>query len=298
MHNKIIYAFIFLILSCLFWSGNFLVAKLAFNSSLSPLKLSFFRWLLALVLILPFTVNSIINNISLFKKNFFKIVFLSILSVTIFNSFTYISVQTTLVINASLMASITPLLIILFSWLIYKTKTTFFQFLGIILSILGVICIVLKGNINNFFTLNFISGDIWMLIAVISWGLYSVLLKKLDKNLPQISTLTVLIFIGLIFLFPFYVFESLSYGFFPNKLSDFIMISYVAIFAGITAYLFWNKGVLIIGANRAGIFLHLIPLFSTIWAILFLGEVFAIFHLFGIAFIALSIFLANFRVNL
>ena len=295
MQNKLLFAFLLLIFSSLFWSGNFLTAKLAYNYNLSPLKLSFFRWLLAFVIIFPFTYNDIFSNYSLFKKNLTKIIILSILGVTIFNSFTYIALTSTIVINASIMGSIAPLLIIFFSWLILNTKSSYSQFFGILLSILGVIFIIIKGKFINLIDLNFTPGDIWMLIAVISWGLYSVLLKKLDKSLPQIATLTVMIFFGSIFIFPFYFLESLSYGFFPNKLSDLLMISYVAIFAGIFAFLFWNKGVSLIGANRAGVFLHLIPIFSSLWAILFLNESFSLFHIFGIIFIVIGIFLANYN---
>jgi len=295
MQNKILLAIILLILCSLFWSGNFLVAKLAHNTSLAPLKLSFFRWLLAFIIILPFTFNSIIKNYHLFKKNFINLMILSILSITIFNSFTYIAIQSTLVINATLMASIAPLLMIFFSWLIFNTKTSYVQFIGILLSVIGVTIIILKGHVSNLYLLNFTPGDLWMVLAVIAWCLYSVMLNKLDKNLPQIPTLSIMIFIGLVFIFPFYVYESTFFGFFPIKLSDFIMIFYVAIFAGIFAYLFWNKGVSIIGANRAGVFLHLIPLFSTIWAITFLNENFAIFHIIGIIFIVIGILLANIK---
>ena len=295
MQNKLFFAFLLLIFSSLFWSGNFLTAKLAYNYNLSPLKLSFFRWLLAFIIIFPFTYNDIFSNFFLFKKNLIKIIILSILGVTIFNSFTYIALTSTIVINASIMGSIAPLLIIFFSWLILNTKSSYSQFFGILLSILGVIFIIIKGKFINLIDLNFTPGDIWMIIAVISWGLYSVLLKKLDKSLPQIATLTVMIFFGSIFIFPFYFLESLSYGFFPNKLSDLLMISYVAIFAGIFAFLFWNKGVSLIGANRAGVFLHLIPIFSSLWAILFLNESFSLFHIFGIIFIVIGIFLANYN---
>ena len=297
MQNRVYFAFTLLILASFFWSGNFLTAKLAYNLNLSPLKLSFFRWLLAFIIILPFTLNSIIKNYDLIKSNLLNIILLSILGVTIFNSFTYIALTSTIVINASIMGSIAPLLIIFFSWLIQNTKPSSFQFLGILLSILGVIFIILKGNIVNLFYLNFTPGDIWMLIAVICWGLYSVLLKKLDSSLPQIPTLSVMIFFGLIFIFPFYFYESLSGSFYPNKKSDFFMIFYVAIFAGIFSFIFWNKGVSIIGANRAGIFLHLIPLFSSIWAIFILGERFSIYHAFGISFIIAGIILANYKVS-
>jgi len=295
MQKKIFFAFFLLILSSFFWSGNFFIGKLAFNNELSPFKLSFFRWVLAFIILIPFTFNNILKNFHIYKENILLILILSLLGVAIFNSFTYISLQTTLVINASLMASITPVLIIGFSWLIFKTKTNFFQFFGIFLSLLGAFCIVLKGNINNLYNLYFTPGDIWMFVAVFSWGLYSVLLKKIDVKLSQLATLELMIFIGLIFIFPFYVLESFNNGFFPNKKTDFYMIFYVGIFAGIIAFFCWNKGVSLIGANKASLFLHLIPVFSGIWAIFFLNENFSLFHIIGAIFIIFGIVLSNFK---
>ena len=298
MQKKIFFAFFLLTLSSFFWSGNFFTGKLAFNNELNPFKLSFFRWVLAFMILIPFTFKDILRNFNIFKENILLILILSLLGVTIFNSFTYISLQTTLVINASLMTSITPLLIIGFSWLIFKTKTNLFQFLGIFLSLLGVFNIVLKGNINNLYNLYFTPGDLWMFIAVFSWGLYSVLLKKIDVRLSQLATLEVMIFIGLIFIFPFYVIESLNNSFFPNNNADFYMIFYVAIFAGIISFFCWNKGVSLIGASRASLFLHLIPIFSSVWAIFLLNENFSLFHIIGAIFIIIGIFLSNFRRSL
>ena len=251
--------------------------------------------MLAFLILLPFTIKDIFKNFYIYKKNLKLMILLSLLGVAIFNSFTYISLQTTLVINSSLMTSITPVLIVGFSWLIFKTKTTYLQFLGIFLSVFGAFFIVLKGSIYNLFNLYFVPGDIWMFIAVFSWGLYSVLLKKIDSNLNQLSVLEVMIVIGLIFIFPFYFFESLTYGFIPNKKIDYYMILYVSIFAGIISFFCWNKGVSIIGANRASLFLHLIPIFSSVWAIIFLKEIFSFYHLFGALFIILGIILSNFK---
>ena len=295
MQKNIFFAFLFLTLSSLFWSGNFLTGKLAFNNDLSPFKLSFFRWLLAFIILFPFTIGEIFSNFNIYFKNIFLMILLSILGITIFNSFTYISLRTTFVINSSLMASITPVLIIFFSWLIFKTKTNSIQFLGIFLSLFGALCIIMKGNIYNLFNLHLIPGDIWMFIAVFCWGLYSVLLKKIDKKLSQLATLEILIFIGLIFIFPFYILESLNEGFYPKKNIDFYMIFYVSIFAGIISFFFWNRGVLLIGANRAGFFLHLIPVFSSIWAVFFLNEIFSLFHIIGVIFIIIGIVLANIK---
>ena len=295
MDKNFFLAVLLLILSSFFWSGNFFTGKLAFNNDLSPFKLSFFRWLLALLILIPFTFNDIKKNLHIYKKNILLMIGVSLLGVAIFNSFTYISLHTALVINSSLMTSIAPVMIIGFSWLIFKTKTTYLQFAGIFLSLIGALCIVLKGNINNLLNLYFTSGDIWMFIAVFSWGLYSVLLKKVDNKLTQLATLEVMIILGLFFIFPFYFFESLSHGFLPNKIIDFYMIFYVAIFAGIISFFCWNKGVSIIGANRASLFLHLIPVFSSVWAISFLNENFSSYHLAGVIFILCGITLSNFK---
>ncbi len=291
--KSIYFAFFLLISSSLFWSGNFFTGKVAFLYDLTPFKLSFLRWSLAFLLLLPFTYRKIIEDLEKYKKNLPFIVITSILGVTIFNSFTYLSLQTSMVINSSIMASITPLLIIFFSWLIFKTQTYFMQFFGIILSIIGVLLIISKANFTNLINLNFTTGDLWMIAAVFSWGLYSVLLKKIDNTLSQLATLEVMIFVGLIFIFPFYIFESFNNSYLPKDFNEVLMIGYVAIFASITSFFAWNKGVAILGANKASLFLHLIPVFSSMWAIIFLGEKFSFFHLLGTAFIIFGIILSN-----
>ena len=291
--KSIYFAFILLTASSLFWSGNFFTGKIASLYELTPFKLSFLRWSLAFLLLLPFTYKKIVDDFEKYKKNLPFILITSILGVTIFNSFTYLSLQTSMVINSSIMASITPLLIILFSWLIFKTQTYFMQFFGIILSIIGVLLIISKANFTNLINLNFTTGDLWMIAAVFSWGLYSVLLKKIDNTLSQLATLEVMIFVGLIFIFPFYIFESFNNSYLPKDFNEVLMIGYVAIFASITSFFAWNKGVAILGANKASLFLHLIPVFSSMWAIIFLGEKFSFFHLLGTAFIIFGIILSN-----
>lgn len=291
--KSIYFAFILLVASSFFWSGNFFTGKVASLYNLTPFKLSFLRWSLAFLILLPFTYKKIIKDYEKYKNNLPFLILTSILGVTIFNSFTYLSLETSMVINSSIMASITPLLIIFFSWAIFKTPTNFMQFFGIILSIIGVLLIISKANLNNLLNLNFTIGDLWMLSAVFAWGLYSVLLKKIDSTLSQLATLEVMIFIGLIFIFPFYFLEVKNGSYLPKDSTEIFMISYVAIFASITSFFAWNKGVAILGANKASLFLHLIPVFSSMWAIIFLGENFSLFHLLGTIFIILGIILSN-----
>ena len=297
MSKNLVLAIVLLIASSFFWSGNFFSGKIAFLSDLSPFKLSFFRWILALLILLPFTYTQIIRDLEYYKKNILLMTIISILGVTIFNSFTYISLQTTMVINSTLMASVAPVMMIGFSWLIFRTKTTTLQFSGIVLSLLGAFAIVLKGNLNNLYNLYFTAGDLWMLGAVVSWCLYSVLLKKIDSKTSQLANLEVMIIIGVIFIIPFYIIESFNTTYLPSTGLDLAIISYVAVFASIVAFFSWNKGVSIIGPNRASLFLHLIPVFSAIWAISFLNEKFAFFHVIGVLFILSGIILSNIKLS-
>ena len=297
MSRNLIIAIILLIASSFFWSGNFFSGKLAFLSDLTPFKLSFFRWILALLILLPFTYAQIIKDLEYYKKNILLMTIISILGVTIFNSFTYISLQTTLVINSTLMASVAPVMMIGFSWLIFRTKTTTLQLTGIILSLLGAFAIILKGNLNNLYNLYFTAGDLWMLGAVVSWCLYSVLLKKIDSKTSQLANLEVMIIIGVIFIIPFYIMESFNSTYLPSTGLDLAIIGYVAVFASIVAFFSWNKGVSIIGPNRASLFLHLIPVFSAIWAVSFLNEKFAFFHVIGVLFILSGIILSNIKLS-
>ena len=294
--SKNFFLAVFLLTSAsFFWSGNFFAGKIAYLSDLTPFKLGFFRWLLAMLILLPFTYSEIIRNYNYYKTNILLMTFLGFLAVTVFNSLTYISLQTTLIINSTLMASIAPVLMIGFSWLIFKTKTTILQFAGIFLSLLGAFSIILKGNINNLFNLYFTSGDVWMFTAVVSWCLYSVLLKKIDNSISQLASLQVMVILGLVFIFPLYIIENYNTSFLPTQKIDFVIIIYVAIFASIIAFFSWNKGVSIIGPNRSSLFLHLIPVFSSIWAVSFLNEKFSFFHLIGIIFILSGIILSNIK---
>ena len=295
MPRNLALAIVLLIASSFFWSGNFFSGKVAFLTNLTPFKLSFFRWILALLILLPFTYKQIIIDLDYYRKNIFLMIIISILGVTFFNSFTYISLRSSMVINSTLMASIAPVMMIGFSWFLFKTKTTKPQFAGIVLSLIGAFSIILKGSLNNLFNLYFTSGDLWMIAAVISWCLYSVLLKKIDSKTSQLANLEVMIIIGIIFITPFYIFESVNSTYLPSSPFDFLIISYVAVFASIVAFFSWNKGVSIIGPNRASLFLHLIPVFSTIWAITFLDEKFAIFHIIGVIFILSGIILSNLK---
>ena len=286
-------AYIFLIFATLFWSGNFIVGKAASLFEIPPFTLNFYRWTFAWLILAPFTLKEIFKKKEYILKNLKLILILGITSITIFNSIVYYSLNFTQVISGVLMISTIPVMIIFFSWIFKIEKTNFYQILGVIFSLFGVVIIVTKADLNKLLNLNFNKGDLWMVVAMLSWAMYSALLRKKKFELSQISLLQTIISAGLILLLPAYLIE-MSLGYRLNIHLPFILtLSYVVLFPGLASFFFWIKGISIIGSNRAGIFLHLMPIFSTIMAILIFKEKFMTFHLVGALLIITGIILSS-----
>tara|TARA_Y100000590_G_scaffold462480_1_gene626694 strand:- start:986 stop:1885 length:900 start_codon:yes stop_codon:yes gene_type:complete len=295
LKNKI--AYIFLILATLFWSGNFIVGKAASFYEIPPFTLNFYRWTFAWLILAPFTLKEIIKNKKYILQNIKLILILGITSITIFNSIVYYSLNFTQVISGVLMISTIPVMIIFFSWIFKIEKTNYYQILGVIFSLLGVIIILTKANLFILLNLDFNKGDIWMVVAMFSWAIYSALLRKEKFKLSQLSLLQTIISAGLILLLPAYLIE-IAMGFRLNVNLPFVLtLGYVVLFPGLASFICWIKGISIIGSNRSGIFLHLMPIFSTVLAIIIFKEKFMLFHLFGAIFIIVGIFLSSKKVK-
>ncbi len=297
MKNKNNLAYILLVLTTLFWSGNFIVGKAASTFEIPPFSLNFYRWLFAGLLLLPFTLKEILNKKNYILENFGFFIILGITSITIFNSTVYYSLYYMQVISGVLMISTIPVWIMFISSILGIEKTNKFQIFGVFLSLLGVLFIITKSDIEVIKNLAFNRGDLIMAIGMFAWALYSALLKKKTHQISQIALLEVVIITGLVFLIPIYILE-MNLG---NKIvigKPFILtLSYVVLFPGLAAFFFWIKGIAIIGANRAGVFLHLMPVFGSIMAIIFFDEKFMIYHLLGAIFIIAGITLSNRKIK-
>ena len=286
-----------LILATLFWAGNFTIGKFAYTENVPPYSLAFFRWILVWIILLPFTFKEIPKIKTEVKNNLSLFFILGFTSVGIFSAFTYNALNYTQVINASLFNTAIPVSIILVCFLLKIEKTNIFQISGLIVSVLGILAIITRLDLNILLTLNFNKGDIYMIIAIISWGIYSAFLKKKTFDISLLSLVHVVCTFGLIILFPAFLFE-LAQGKITEVNSNLIFILlYIAIFPSIGSYYCWAGAVSIIGANRAGIFLSLIPLFSTIFAMIFFNEKFLFFHFIGSVLIILGLFLSNKKVT-
>jgi len=286
-------AYIFLTLATLFWSGNFIVGKAASSFDIPPFTLNFYRWLFAWLILAPFTLREIYKTRSHILDNLKYILILGITSITLFNSIVYYSLQFTQVISGVLMISTIPVMIIFFSSLLKIEKTNLYQVAGVIFSMLGVVVIVTQLNEEKIKELSFNKGDLSIIVAMLSWALYSALLKKKKLELSQLSLLQIIISAGLIFLLPIYIIEMNQGRIVTLELPFILTLVYVVLFPGLASFICWIKGIGLIGANRSGIFLHLMPIFSTIMAILIFNEQFMIFHLVGALFIISGIFLSS-----
>jgi len=291
--NKNNLAYLLLILTTLFWSGNFIVGKAASIYQIPPFSLNFYRWLFAFLILLPFTFKEILANKKYILANIGFFVILGIASITIFNSIVYYSLYYTQVISGVLMISTIPVWIMFIASILNIEKTNFFQIIGVILSLTGVLFIITKADIELIKSLDFNKGDLSMVVAMFSWAAYSALLRKKTYEVSQIALLEVIIICGLLFLIPVYFIE-MSLGNSITIDKPFVLtLTYVVLFPGILAFLFWIKGIAIIGANRAGVFLHLMPIFGALMAMIIFDEKFMFYHFLGAIFIIAGITLSN-----
>jgi len=290
-------AYSLLVLASLFWSGNFIVGKFATLFEIPPLTLNVFRWISVWVILIPFTYKEIYKNYTYIRKNFLVISFMGVITISTFNSVVYFALNYTQVINAVLVLAVIPAVTIVLSSLMKIEKTNFFQIFGLILSIIGVGSIISNGEIQRITSLSFNKGDLWMLVCVFTWALYSTLLKKYKFKFSQFSLIQLMVSAGVLFLIPQYFYEQ-SIGLDVNfNKAFFLILFYVVVFPAIAAYYCWQKGIEIIGPNRATMFIQLMPLFSAIMAIIIFKEKFELYHFAGAAFIVSGIYLSNKKTN-
>lgn len=281
-------SYILLILTTLFWSGNFVLGR-GMHAEIPPLSLSFWRWVIALVILCLFAVKHLYRQRQLVQHHSRFIIIQGLLGVAGFNSLIYLAIQTTTAINAVLINSCIPVLIVVCSWAMYREVMTVRQYLGVIVSLFGVVLIIAHGEIDYLLALSFNPGDLLVFAAALTWALYSSNLRNYPKELHPLAYQSGIVVSGLIILTPFYLFELSTVGGFRVTMASISTILYIALFASVLAFIFWNRAVRTIGANRAGPFIHLMPVFSTILAVIFLDETIQRYHLQGIGLIFIGI---------
>ena len=263
--------YLLLVFTTLFWSGNFVISR-GMHAVMPPLALSFWRWSLALIILLGLSHRHLWRQRELIRSNSRFIFWQGLFGVAGFNTLLYLAMQHTTVINAVLVNSCIPVLIALFSWRLYRETLHPRQWLGIFVSLSGVVLIMCKGDMTMLVQVSFNRGDLLVLGAAVVWALYSTRLKQYPRDLDPLVYLTSITVVGLSAIGPLYLLELHQGKGFVVRGGTMLTIGYVAVFASVLAFIFWNRAVRAVGANKAGPFVHLMPVFSSILAVLFLGE--------------------------
>ncbi len=284
-------AYLLLALAVLFWAINFILARF-YRAEIPPIALAFWRWALASLFLSGFAFRHLKKDWGIIKTNIPIIFALSALGVGAFNSLIYTGMQYSVALNAILLQSVMPVFVVIFSFLFFKQKLKPLQILAVAISLSGAIFIIIQGNFANLKSLEINYGDRFFIVAVLCYALYTVLLRKRPKMHP-LSFLLISFVIGTALILPFYIYEHIKVKAIEFNSTSIISILYVAIFPSIISYLFFNRGVDLIGANKAALFSHLMPVYGTILSVLVLKEGFYSYHAIGIFLILAGIVLIS-----
>ena len=285
--------FFLLLIATILWGGNFVIGR-AVAGDLQPYTLAFLRWCTAFIVFFPIAWPALKRDWHKMRNHWPIILLMSLTGVASFNTLIYVALHYTTSINASLVNTSTPIIIYILSFFILKERLTNNQIIGTIISLVGVTFIISSGSLSNLLAFTFNRGDLIVIIAVISWSIYSILLKRYATKLPARATFLITIIIGVVMLLPFFIYELIN----PNleviwSATAISAIIYTGIFASIIAFLAWNAGVVQLGANRAAIYLNFIPVFATLFAVLFIGESLQWFQVVGGLFVIFGVFLTT-----
>ncbi|WP_431855731.1 DMT family transporter [Azospirillum sp.] len=277
----------------LFWSGNFVLGR-AVADAVPPVALAFWRWTLGALILLPFALPYLRRDLAVMRRHWKIIVLLTVPGIAVFNTFAYIGLGHTTALNGVMIQSSMPVMIVGMSFLFFRDTVTPVQALGIAVSLTGAMTLVSRGDPAALANLRFNVGDLWILAACVAYAAYTALLRR-RPGVHGFSFIVVTFLLGSAMLLPFMVWEGLSGRPLQLTLTSVAAIGYVAVFPSILAYIAFNRAVLLLGANRTGLSIHLIPVFGSILAMLFLGERPQWFHAAGIALIAAGVVLATRR---
>ena len=256
------------------------------------MTLAFLRWSMAFLIILPFAWKHLKQDWATIRARLGIMILLSLTGIGVFSSLQYWSLEYTQALNTLLLQSAGPLIVAVWSLILLGVRLTLAQALGVVLSLVGVLVILLHGDITALATIQFNKGDIIFTVALVIFGLYSVLTLKR----PQMHGLSFVAFTfgcGAACLIPLVIWEFFTRPMMALDMANLLTLFYVAVFPSTLAYLCFNRGVHLIGANRAAPFFHVVPVFGSIMAIVFLGERPQAFHIIGFALVLTGVFVAS-----
>ena len=283
--------YLLLSITALCWAGNAIVGRLA-AGHIPPVTLSFLRWSLAFLLILPFAWKHLRRDWAAIRGRLGTMVVLSVTGISAFNTLQYWALEHTQALNTLLLQSAAPLFVAGWSLVLLGVRLTLAQAGGIALSLSGVLVILLHGDLTTLGNIEFNKGDVIFMVALVIFGLYSVLSLK-RPDIHGLSFVGFTFGCGAVCLIPLFSWELLTRPVMQLDTTNLLTLFYVAVFTSTLAYLCFNRGVQLIGANRAAPFFHVVPVFGSVMAIVFLGEHPQLFHLIGFALVLTGVFVAS-----
>jgi len=280
-------------LANVFWAGNIVLGR-AMAGTVPPITLAYVRWTGAFLVAVGFTWPYLKQDAPQLLRHWRLMILLGATGIATYNTMSYIGLTATTALNVLLLQSAGPLIIIVWAFVLFSERPTLWQSAGVVLSLVGVAVIAAHGSLETLLHLSLNRGDVWILVAMLIYGSYAALFR-LRPSVHPLSFLVACMGIGSMLILPFFLWEIAEGGRIVGGISAWLALAYIAVFPSFIAYLFFNRGIELIGAARAGQSWHLMPVFGSILAVLFLGETFYAYHAVGIALIAGGIVLASVR---
>lgn len=288
--------YLLLSLTSLFWAANWVVGR-AMRNDIPPIAMGFWRWAIALLILLPFAAPELRRKWHVVRAHWQVLTLLGLLGAVAFNTLIYVGLQYTEATNGVLFNSISPILVILLSWMVARERISGLQACGVLLSLVGVLAIVARGDTATLAAFHFNRGDLWLIAAQVLWSFYTIVLRRRPPELSAMGFLAAMILVSLPYLLPFYLWEFAERGGFAMTPATVAALAYYGTIPSVVAYLFWNRGVAQVGPNKAALFVHLMPVFGAVLAVIFLGERLYAYHYAGAALIFAGIWLTTRKVS-
>jgi drug/metabolite transporter (DMT)-like permease len=281
------------ILATLIWSGNFIVAR-GVIKEIPPISLAFYRWLIASLIVFPFAYKQFKKEWRTIKQSWHYLFWVSLIGIALFNTFVYVAGHYTSAINLALIGTTSsPIMANIMARIFLKEKIGWYKIVGITLCVTGILFLLAKGNFNNLLTVKFSEGDLWVLIAAFCFAVYNTLVRKKPVTISTSSFLFTVFSLGTIILLPFFLWEFYYSQAVVWSINLVGVIIYLGLGASVIAFWIWNIAIHKLGAGRTALFGNLIPIFSSIEAVLWLHERFTFNHVISMTVVLTGLVIAN-----
>lgn len=285
-------AYLLLTLTPLLWSISWILGR-GLATDIPPMAMTFYRWLFSALILAPFAWPKLRRDWPLVRQNWKALLFLGAVGIAMHNGLAYVGLNYTTATNGVILNSFIPVMIVALSWIFLRDPLSGMQMAGIAISLAGVLAILSQGSVGTLLAFRLNGGDLVIILSMAMWAIYTICLRWQPRGMHGFTLLFVLACLGVACVAPFFVAEALwirRMSFTPSNLAALLT---VALFSSVVAYIFWNHGVEQVGANVAGLFVHLMPVYGVVLAWIFLGESLALYHLVGISLILAGIWITS-----